>query len=478
MPDPGILVAVEIVGRFHPLLVHFPIGLLFLAGLFEFLSYFKKYRKLRGAVQTTLFWGAVFSTLSAVSGYVLSQEGGYDDRLLDLHRNAGIVTASFAWILFFIRRSAVTFFHEKEKQKLVRIFLFVPMLGVLSLTGHLGGSLTHGEEFFFPPDPHDSSSGKLSLSPAVLAHPDSAVLYRDVVEPILRSKCYGCHSSVKQKGQLRLDTPELLRKGGKHGAVINNHIVDSSALYSRMVLSVEDEKHMPPKEKPQPESAEIDLVHAWIEGGASFEKQVREFKSPAKIKEYLAALVDEFTQPSLTPDREVGAAPMKAVEALSSKGVIVLPVAKDSHYLSVNFVNARSLGNDDLSLLLPLKEQLLWLNLARTKITDKGLVTISQLPNLTQLNLEYTGVSDAGMKPLKQLSSLTVLNLVGTEVGDDGISSLAAVKSLNKIFVYKSKVTKEGVLALKQNAPALVTDTGMYILPPRITDTLVFGKRQ
>lgn len=478
MPDPGILVAIEIFGRFHPLLVHFPIGLLFLAGLFEFLSYFKKYRKLRGAVQTTLFWGAVFSTLSAASGYILSQEGGYDDRLLGLHRNAGIVTASFAWILFFIRRSAVTFFHEKEKQKLVRIFLFVPMLGVLSLTGHLGGSLTHGEEYFFPEDSDEASSGKLSLSPEVVAHPDSAVLYRDVVEPILRSKCYACHSSVKQKGQLRLDTPELMRKGGKHGAVINNHIVDSSALYSRMMLPLEDEKHMPPNEKPQLESAEIDLVHAWIEGGASFEKQIREYRSGAKIKEYLMALSDEFTQPSLTPDREVAAAPPEAVEALISKGVIVLPVAKESHYLSVNFVNARSLGDDDLSLLLPLKEQLLWLNLGRTKITDKGLITISQLSKLTQLNLEHTAVSDAGMQPLKQLSSLTILNLVGTGVGDDGISSVATVKSLSRVFVYKSKVTKEGVLALKQNAPSLITDTGMYILPPRITDTLVFGKRQ
>ena len=478
MPDPGILVMFGIFGRFHPLLVHFPIGFLFLAGLFEFLSYFKKYRKLRGAVQTTLFWGAVFSTLSAASGYILSQEGGYDDRLVMLHKNAGIVTATFAWILFFIRRSAVTFFHEKEKQKLVRIFLFVPMLGVLSLTGHLGGSLTHGEEYFFPPDPDDESSGKLSLSASVVAHPDSAVLYRDVVEPILRSKCYGCHSSVKQKGQLRLDKPELIRKGGKHGTIINNHIVDSSALYSRMMLPLEEEKHMPPNEKPQLESAEIDLVHAWIEGGASFEKQIREFKSPAKIKEYLSALSDEFTQPSLIPDRNVNAASPKAIEALTSKGVIVLPVAKDNHYLSVNFVNARTLDDDDLSLLLPLREQLLWLNLGRTKITDKGLVTISQLSNLTQLSLEYTAISDAGILPMTQLSSLTILNLVGTAVGDVGVSRLATLKSLNKVFVYKSNVTKKGVLALKQSVPKLMTDTGSYMLAPRITDTLVFGKRQ
>ncbi|MBA4058338.1 MAG: hypothetical protein C0490_26710, partial [Marivirga sp.] len=245
-------------GRFHPLLVHLPIGILFLAGIFEFLSYFQKYKKLRQAVQPSLFWGAVFAITAAASGYFLSQEGGYEDHLLSLHRNTGIATAIFATVLYFLRKSAVTFFENKGKRKLIRIFLFVPLIGLLSLTGHLGGSLTHGEDYLF-----GFSGEEEEIAPVLkITSPesvDSAVLYSDIIEPILTSRCYSCHSSKKQKGQLRLDEVQFILKGGKHGVIIEHNTPDSSALYSRLMLPLEDEHHMPPNEKPQLSSAEIAL---------------------------------------------------------------------------------------------------------------------------------------------------------------------------------------------------------------------------
>ena len=467
----------QLFGRFHPLLVHLPIGILFLAFVFEFASYFSGFKKLRQAVQPSLFLGALFSIAAVASGLLLSNEGGYDDRLLILHRNTGIATAIFTTILYFLRKSAVTYFQDKGKRKIVRIFLFIPLIGLLSLTGHLGGSITHGEGYLFSFDSeeeNDSPSFKiLSASDA-----DSAVYYTDIIEPILRSRCYSCHSASKQKGQLRLDRPELILKGGKHGAIIGEAIVDSTEMFKRLMLPLEDEHHMPPNEKPQLSSAEIALIQSWLEEGASFDHRLSSFKQVSKIKGYLNSILSQSARKPLIPDEEVPAASESDVSALRAKGVLVIPVGAETNYISVNFVNARESTDSDLALLLPLKKQLLWLNVGRTKITDEGLKTIGQLSNLTQLNLEHTAIRDAGLAHLKALSRLTMLNVIGNQVSDSGLNQLAAIPTLEKLYLYQTEVTSEGVRTLMRERPKVEIDTGGYVMPQLITDTLVFkGKR-
>src|SRR5688572_8420307 len=136
---------IQFFGRFHPLVVHLPIGILFLAFLFECLSRFERFKGLESAVQPSLLFGSIFAVVSIVTGLFLSQEGGYDDVLLQQHQNIGIATAVFTVILYFVRLKSIHFFRGEKKIKAIRIFLFVPLVVLLSLTGHLGGSMTHGE---------------------------------------------------------------------------------------------------------------------------------------------------------------------------------------------------------------------------------------------------------------------------------------------------------------------------------------------
>ncbi|MEO5979149.1 MAG: DUF2231 domain-containing protein [Chryseolinea sp.] len=468
-----MILAAQLFGRLHPLIVHLPIGILLLAALFEVLSYFKNYRSLRQAVAPTLLIGALFAVLAAATGYVLAQEGGYDDRILAIHRNTGIATAIFACILVVIRKSVVTYFDDKETRKLVRIFLFLPLVVLLSLAGHLGGSLTHGEDYLFAFTAEDTSAAPaIKLTSTV--NLDSAKLYQDVIQPILKSRCYGCHSATKQKGQLRLDQPDYILKGGKHGSVLDGIVTDSSALYARLMLPLEEEKHMPPNEKPQLTSSEIALIHGWINGGASFDKVIGEFKESSKIKGFIHSLIDLSTASAIIPEKEVTPATPIALDALAAQKILVIPVGAGTNYLSASFVNARSLGDAELKLLLPIKDQLIWLNLGRTKITDAGVDVVAQLSGVNQLNLEYTSVSDQGIEKLKTLTSLNSLNLVGTNITDAGLSRLVEIKSLKKVFLYQTQVTANGVKDLLQQAPHIMPDTGSYILPARVTDTLVF----
>src|SRR5690606_37472710 len=131
---------------------------------------------------------------------------------------------------------------DPVKRKQARILLFAPLIALLSLTGHWGGSLTHGEDYLF---------AAVSLSPSESLDPvdhirrisnvEEAVLYDAVIQPILAARCYDCHSAKKEKGDLRLDKVEYILRGGKNGAVIKDGPADSSALYHRLLLPLEDE---------------------------------------------------------------------------------------------------------------------------------------------------------------------------------------------------------------------------------------------
>src|SRR5690349_15366627 len=86
-------------GRFHPLLVHLPIGFLVLAIILDFASYFKRYEHLRMSVRFTLFLGAVTSVVACALGFMLASTGDYNHATLVSHRLAGITVAVGAILL-------------------------------------------------------------------------------------------------------------------------------------------------------------------------------------------------------------------------------------------------------------------------------------------------------------------------------------------------------------------------------------------
>jgi uncharacterized membrane protein len=466
---------IQFSGRLHPLIVHLPIGILVLAFLFECLSRFPAYRNLASAVVPSLGIGAIFAVISVVTGLLLSREGGYDSSLLQWHQNMGIATAAFAIILYFLRAKAAHIF-QGGKLQLMGVLLFLPLVILISVTGHLGGSMTHGEDYLFE-FLTDASEPDAQAKLKTISKTDDVILYEDVIEPILNSKCYSCHSSKKRKGELRLDQVEFIMQGGKHGAILEAGVPDSSSLYSRLILPLEDEHHMPPSERLQLSSSEISLIHAWIEGGASFTRKVTDFPQAARIKTYISAVIAQLQQEPLIPVNEVSAANGEALHALKSKGVIILPVGHNTNYLSASFVNARSIADADLQLLLPIKEQLVWLNLGRTTIADEGLKVVAQLPALRQLHLDHTVISDEGIRHLTSLTELNYLNLAGTQITDKALSHLSALKKIKSIFVYQTAVTSKGVQDFLQEHHETYLDTGDYALPKLASDTIVYKRK-
>src|SRR3546814_20396846 len=83
---------------------------------------------------------------------------------------------------------------------------------VLLVAGHLGASLTHGENFVLQP----VLSGKEKH-----VNLDTAVVFHDLVLPVLEEKCFSCHNPDKAKGELILTDTEDIIAGGQTGTLLN-----------------------------------------------------------------------------------------------------------------------------------------------------------------------------------------------------------------------------------------------------------------
>ena len=93
--------------------------------------------------------------------------------------------------------------------------------------------------------------------------------YERDIKPLLRGRCYACHGALKQKSGLRLDTVQLMLKGGESGEVLVAGQPGRSLLIER-VAENDAEERMPPLHEGEPLSpAEVQLLREWIASGAA-----------------------------------------------------------------------------------------------------------------------------------------------------------------------------------------------------------------
>ena len=110
-----------------------------------------------------------------------------------------------------------------------------------------------------------------------------------------------------------------------------------------------------------------------------------------------------------------------------------MPISAEDDRLRINVINAaKEFGDEQLALLEPVAERIVWLYLARSQITDAGMGTIGGMSNLERLHLENTAVSDDGIAELTGLSNLEYLNLYNTKVGNGIFDTFATLPKLRK----------------------------------------------
>lgn len=305
----------KFLGRFHPIVIHFPIALLIVAAAIEAVRLLSsKARRPTSFGLTAVIVAAIFGVLSAASGWLNAEhEGAEATTDLFLHRWLGVSVAVVSLvlapmaILATIRREPSDPL-EREQLPPSRTFAIyrygvIVAAFLVAFTGHLGGELVYGDGYLMkawpsaketePAKPVEAAGATAQGAPtapsggtapvatagaasstlsaaldaqasdAVIAARDPDAFFASRVLPVFDARCVECHGPDKAKAGLRLDSLAATLAGEGPDAMVVAGDPENSELLRRVLLPRDDDEAMPPKgDGLAPE--QIEAIRAWI----------------------------------------------------------------------------------------------------------------------------------------------------------------------------------------------------------------------
>ncbi|HEY1061703.1 MAG TPA: c-type cytochrome domain-containing protein, partial [Daejeonella sp.] len=431
-------------GRMHPMLLHFPIVLLLVSLIMEFLQFNIKEDSrafYQNITSNIMFSGILLAGITVIMGIFLSLEDSYEGgEVLNWHKWSGVSIVFLASLIFISRASN---WYKGGVSKAGAIILGFSII----LAGHFGAVLTHGENFVLEP-----------VTKSQLVPIEQALVYDHVIQPIFQEKCVSCHSDEKLKGKLKLTDSASIMKGGKTGKLYVPGDPQVSLLLERIHMPMSNKKHMPPSGKPQLSPEEVRILFNWIKDRPDFKKRVLDLPATDSIRILAAARL----QPAVKVEDEYdfAAADEEIIEDLNNFYRMVSPVSLESPALSVSFFSKNAYNSKSLEELSEIKEQIVSLRLSRMPVKDEDLDFISKLKELRKLDLNFTDISGSGLKDLSALKKLQVLSLSGTKVKLQQLLPLISNKNLRELSVWNTSLTEKDILQLKKANTSLNIITG------------------
>jgi uncharacterized membrane protein len=467
-------------GRFHPIAVHLPVGVLLLVALMEVLVVVRgraNAEALRAGQTFALGFGVLGSILAVIFGVIRSREGGFGSPTFQAHELLGVATGVTALITFFFKLIADG---TGKWISIYRLLLLITVT-VMSVGGHFGGNLTQGSNYLLkhaPPElrrgveygeklilerfkdpsgpkskvqsvaiptspqpsasnppvgsgPSGESPGTAAVAAASQTKAEPAAgnadaktggtVYATLIAPILAEKCNACHDDDKSKGELRLDTHEMIMLGGGSGDNVVPGDPANSLMVQRMKLPLDDDERMPPEDKVQTTDEEVALIEWWIKQGASKDLLIIEAQFPVGLRsvvEKMGVKAQGGSSGSTPPVLLAAAqAPAEAIVAIADamknvngSGATLTPEQVSPAQLRFSALNIADKFDD--AKLLPLgaiAEHLTVVDLSKTKITDASVAVLAKMKNLRELNLTGTAVTQAAAESLKKTNAKLVV---------------------------------------------------------------------
>jgi len=274
-------------GRLHPLVVHFPIALILVAG---FLQLLRGRRAPSEAIGVCLAFGALGAVFAASFGWLYAENDPPGSAVADTlfwHRWLGVGTAVVGVLCAVLARLS------REAASKAYLLTLLCSVGLVSYGAHLGGVLVYGETYLFEvfeerptrsadPVRREPEAESMEVMPADLAEPADSTgptgtiatelpiaaespFERDVL-PIFEHTCFECHGPTgRAKGGLRLNDEDALFEGGSDLWVVDPGKPESSFLIELVSLPADDEDRMPP-EGELLTAEEIAKLRAWVAG--------------------------------------------------------------------------------------------------------------------------------------------------------------------------------------------------------------------
>lgn len=433
----------QVGGRMHPLVLHFPLVLVVLYALFTLIFTFKKENThvFRDAASWLLLLAAFSAALTALTGLFLSREKGYDAEALQWHKWGGVVVSVFTlgWYYFHTRL---------QTKKLLSFFISITALFVIIFTGHQGAGITHGQNFLLAP--------MLPEKKQIIVSPDEAIVFTHMVKPILEAKCESCHNNKKAKGELIMETEELLLKGGKNGKLWDTLSPDLGLLLRRVHLPLEAKKHMPPQGKPQLTEDEIEIITQWIRKGSDFNLRIMDLATGDTLRQ----IAEKVFADAEIAEYDFDDADPATIQKLNTINRVVSSEWRGSPALSVSFFNSSLFNTDQLKELSPIKEQIVSLDLAKMPLKEADINIVSEFKNLRKLNLGFTGISGSVLENLEKLKHLKSLSISGTKVNAGELKQLQNIPTLKTVYAWNIPVAEAEMKKLQEEIKGIRFETG------------------
>ena len=423
-------ILLNLIGRFHPLIIHLPIGFILIGLLIEINS--QKFKSSNKILKFIFLWSSITCLISVLTGFLQYQSEGLLWESIQGHFISGIITLLLSVAFYFYLNKSKPFI--AIPRKLYTICIFVNLL----ITGHLGGNITHGEDHLIEPL---SDSVKLFLNKDSVkkeyTYKDeidiNKPVFNNLIQPILDSKCVSCHNSKKSKGKLMLNNFEVLKKGGKNGLVINYESPELSEILVRIHLPKDEKKHMPPKAKKQLTKVEINILSHWINMGAPENTLIKDMEMS---NELLSNFIQK--EESFFPEIDIDTPNKNSISFLRKKGIHIAPITKSSNLLYLSSYNYHEFIEEDITELKKLKDNLVDMDLSNSSFNDEVFEILSTFKNLTRLKLNYTSVSGKGIDKLSSLKNLKKLHLINTNFNSNQIKVINSFPALEKAYLFQN----------------------------------------
>lgn len=428
------------IGKFHPLLLHFPLVFGILIGLY--LLFIPAGKLVRTTEQPVLLINALLTVIVALTGILLSKENTYEGDLITQHQWGGIAIAIFSWGMVFLSTYSKKFQDNKSIRRSTGILLTL----LIIVFTHKGAQLTHGIDALSIPE------NKTTKQDATITKTldSTATVYEKAVEPILLDKCVSCHGPKKIKGNLQLDTKEHIQKGGKHGNVFDP--TGNASIIERIHLPLAEEKHMPPDGKPQLTPSEIMILKNWINAGGDFNKKMFELNKA----DSLYILANNY-QPAKEKVKQAAGPDLSEYNTNYCNVHYVYP---GSTQIEVNFYQGSFYNSAQLKNIEKIKEQVVSLNMQGMPLKEEDLAIIASFKSLEKLNLNYTGLKIDALKPIKQLTKLKTLSIAGMEGTISGINNLVKGTTIQVLNIWNNTIKTDQVQQIQNSKQGLIVTVG------------------
>jgi uncharacterized membrane protein len=433
--------AVLFIGHFHPILLHLPVTLiLLLVPISMFLYARSDKNEFENLFTLLLYYVTLITTLTAILGVFLATDENYNSDSLFYHKWLGVSIALFCHLMIYIRN------WSKENRLTWNVVMSISVVLIIA-TGHYGGTLTHGKEYL-------SFNNRVEINNKAVFSTDTT-LFAGGIQPILNEKCISCHNSNKSKGGLNMQDLEHILKGGKSGAIWVAGNPDKSQMIERLLLDINDEKHMPPKGKSQLSIDELNLFTEWIKAGADYKVHYASLSEEDTLHKIIATLVSNQPKNEVAKTYNFKPVPPDVIEKLNSPFRRILPISVNSPALSVKFYLKEKFNMNMLNECKEIADNIIELNLSGMPVDDEVFNIISTFSNLEKLNLNATGITGKGINQLANCKKLEQISVTTTSLGITEVKSIERMPSVKNVFIWNTKINESDLASLKKSSPGI-----------------------